>query len=74
MKQKKLLFVCYGLGIGGIETCLVNLLNALPESKFRIDVLLMNPEYESKQKIKTSVRYLDSFRYVMNTTDTMGMI
>ena len=74
MKQKKLLFVCYGLGIGGIETCLVNLLNALPESKFRIDVLLMNPEYESKQKIKTSVRYLDSFRYVMNTTDTMGQI
>lgn len=74
MKQKKLLFVCYGLGIGGIETCLVNLLNALPESKFRIDVLLMNPEDESKQQIRTAVRYLDSFRYVMNTTDTMRQI
>lgn len=74
MKRKKLLFVCYGLGIGGIETCLVNLLNVLPESKFQIDVLLMNPEYESKERIRTSVRYLDSFRYVMNTTDTMRQI
>lgn len=74
MKRKKLLFVCYGLGIGGIETCLVNLLNALPESRFQIDMLLMNPEYESKERIRTSVRYLDAFRYVMNTTDTMRQI
>lgn len=74
MKKKKLLFVCYGLGIGGIETCLVNLLNILPESKFQIDILLMNPEYESKQRIKTSVRYLNSFKYVMNTMDTMRQI
>lgn len=74
MKRKKMLFVCYGLGIGGIETCLVNLLNALPESRFQIDVLLMNPEYESKERIRTSVRYLDAFRYVMNTTDTMKQI
>ena len=74
MKRKKILFVCYGLGIGGIETCLVNLLNALPESRFQIDVLLMNPEYESKERIRTSVRYLDAFRYVMNTTDTMKQI
>lgn len=72
--KKKLLFVCYGLGIGGIETCLVNLLNVLPESKFQIDVLLMNPEYESKDRIKKSVCYLDAFRYVMNTTDTMNQI
>ena len=72
--KKKLLFVCYGLGIGGIETCLVNLLNALPEKKFQIDVLLMNPEYESKPRIRTSVHYLDSFQYVMNTTDTMNQI
>ena len=74
MKRKKMLFVCYGLGIGGIETCLVNLLNALPESRFQIDVLLMNPEYESKERIRTSVRYLDAFRDVMNTTVTMKEI
>lgn len=74
MKRKKMLFVCYGLGIGGIETCLVNLLNTLPESRFQIDVLLMNPEYESKERIRTAVRYLDAFRYVMNTTDTTRQI
>ena len=32
-KKKSLLFVCYGLGIGGIEKCLVNLINALPEAR-----------------------------------------
>ena len=73
-ERKKLLFVCYGLGIGGIETCFVNLLNILPEERFQIDVLLMNPEYESKPKVKVDVHYLDSFQYVMNTTDTMHEI
>lgn len=72
--KKKLLFVCYGLGIGGIETCLVNLINALPEEKFQIDVLLMNPQYELKSRVKRDVQYLDSFKYVMNTTDTMNAI
>lgn len=74
MKKKKILFVCYGLGIGGIETCLINLINALPEDRFDIDLLLMNPEYASKQKIKREVNYLDSYQYVMNTTDTMQEI
>ena len=72
--KKKLLFVSYGLGIGGIETCLVNLINVLPEEQFQIDVLLMNPQYELKSRIKRSVQYLDSFNYVMNTTDTMNSI
>lgn len=74
MKKKKLLFVCYGLGIGGIETCLVNLINVLPETKFDIDVLLMNPEYSSINNIRRSVCFLDSFEYVMNTTDTLNDI
>lgn len=73
-QRKKILFVCYGLGIGGIETCLVNLLNVMPEEEFQIDVLLMNPEYDSKENVKTNVQYIDSFRYVMNTTDTMHEI
>ena len=72
--KKKLLFVSYGLGIGGIETCLVNLINALPEEQFQIDVLLMNPQYKLKSRIKRSIQYLDSFNYVMNTTDTMNSI
>lgn len=72
--MKKVLFVCYGLGIGGIEKCLVNLLNAMQNKQFDIDVLLMNPEYDSKPQISSNVNYLDSFQYVMNTTDTMGEI
>ena len=42
--KKSLLFVCYGLGIGGIEKCLVNLINALPEACYDVDLLVMNPE------------------------------
>lgn len=72
--MKKILFVCYGLGIGGIEKCLVNLINALPEDQFDIDVLLMNPEYDLQTQIKRKVNYIDRFNYVMNTTDTMGEI
>lgn len=72
--MKKILFVCYGLGIGGIEKCLVNLLNAMQNKQFDIDVLLMNPEYDSKPQISSNVNYLDSFQYVMNTTDTINEI
>ena len=68
--KKSVLFVCYGLGIGGIEKCLVNLINAMPSEEFDIDILLMNPEYDLKNQIKRNVCFLDSFKYVMNTTDT----
>ena len=69
----KILFVCYGLGIGGIEKCLVNLLNAMPEN-FDIDVLLMNPQYTFKNQIKRSVRFLNTFDYVLNIEDTMNEV
>lgn len=72
--QKKVLFVCYGLGIGGIEKCLVNLLNVLPESGYSVDLLLMNPEYTMKPQVKRSVRYLDTFDYVLNIEDTINEI
>lgn len=69
----KVLFVCYGLGIGGIEKCLVNLLNALPEN-YDIDVLLMNPQYAFKNQITRRVRFLETFDYVMNIEDTMNEV
>ena len=46
--MKKVLFVGYGLGIGGIKKFLVNLLNGMPGNKYSIDVLLMNPQYTFK--------------------------
>ena len=73
-KKKSLLFVCYGLGIGGIEKCLINLINAMPEDEFEIDLLLMNPEFNFLDSIKRKVNILDSFEYVMNTTDTLNDI
>lgn len=70
-KKKSLLFVCYGLGIGGIEKCLVNLLNALPEERYEIDLLLMNPEYDMLDQIRRNIKLLDSFDYILNTECTM---
>jgi len=71
--KKKILFSCYGLGIGGIEKCLVNLLNAMPEN-YDIDVLLMNPQYAFKNQITRRVRFLETFDYVMNIEDTMNAV
>ena len=72
--MKTVLFCCYGLGIGGIEKCLVNLINAMPEEEFDIDLLLMNPEYTLQETIRRRVTLLDSFQYVMNTTDYLREI
>ena len=73
-KKKSLLFVCYGLGIGGIEKCLVNLINALPEERYDIDLLVMNPEYEMMPQIRRHVTFLDAFSYTLNTEFTMQEI
>lgn len=70
-KKKQLLFVCYGLGIGGIEKCLVNLLNALPEETYDVDLLVMNPEYAMAGQIRRKVNHLDPFVYTLNTEITM---
>lgn len=72
-KRKQILFVCYGLGVGGIEKCFVNLLNVLPE-QYDIDVLLMNPYHTFKDQIKRNVNFLNEFDYVMNIHDTIPEI
>lgn len=69
--MKKILFSCYGLGIGGIEKCLVNLINALPVDRYDVDVLLMNPEYDFRDQLCRPVRFLPMFDYVANVHDTM---
>ena len=67
----KILFSCYGLGIGGIEKCLVNLVNALPEDRYDVDILLTNPEYDFRDQLRRPVRFLPIFDYVANVHDTM---
>ena len=66
--MQKLLFVCYGLGTGGIERCLVNLLNTLPQQEYSVDLLVMNEEYASCSQIRFPVHYIEPFQYVLNTT------
>lgn len=68
--KKSILICCYGIGIGGIERCMINLLNELDTSKYDIDVLPMNPEYELLESLHADVKILEPFDYVMNTTDT----
>ncbi|WP_018590332.1 glycosyltransferase [Terrisporobacter glycolicus] len=70
--MKKILFVCYGLGIGGIEKCLVSLLNELDLNKYEIDVLPMNPEFELKNQIRDDINILNTFEYAINTKDTFS--
>lgn len=72
--KKKILFSCYGLGIGGIEKCLVNLVNALPVDRYDVDILLMNPEYAFRDQLRRPVRFLEMFDYVANVHETMPEI
>lgn len=71
MKKISILFCCYGLGIGGIEKCMISLLNMLDTNRYDIDVLPMNPEYALLESLRTNIRMLEPFDYVMNTTDTV---
>lgn len=72
--KKKILISCYGLGIGGIEKCLVNMLNHLDMSKYEIDILLMNEELDLKDQIRQKVSFLPIFEYVYNTQESRNSI
>lgn len=71
MEKKKVLFVCYGLGIGGIEKCFINLLNVMNKENYDIDVLLMTSEDDLKGTLKNErIHFLNSFQYIMSIEDT----
>ena len=73
-QKKQVLFVCYGLGIGGIEKCLVNLLNVLPEERYDIDVLLMSPDRGMKPQIRRNLHFYDEFEYILYSGGAMEAI
>jgi len=73
-QKKQVLFVCYGLGIGGIEKCLVNLLNTLPEDTYDADLLVMDPIYDMLPQIRRNIHMVDPFEYTFNTEITMQEI
>lgn len=72
--MKKIVFVCYGMGIGGIEKCLATLINAIDQSKYKIYLAAMNPEYEMLSQITAGFTLLDFDKYFINTTDTINSI
>ena len=49
--KKSILISCYGLGMGGIEKCLVNMVNSLDPSKYNVDILLMSEENALREQI-----------------------
>lgn len=74
MEKKRLLFVCYGLGIGGIEKCLVNLLNALPEADFQVDVMLMSQQDTMKPQIRRTVYFYNEFDYILYSGGALAQL
>lgn len=72
--MKSILFVSSGLGIGGIEKCLVNFINNIPPETYDIDLLLTNPYYELKKDIKRPINILNTFEYVSNADDNLNYL
>lgn len=72
--KKTILISCYGLGIGGIEKCLVNMINHLDMNKYSVDILLMNEELDLKEQIYQKVSFLPTYEYVYNTSETKTAI
>lgn len=58
--KKSLLFTSYDLGIGGIETALVNLLNSIDKKKYSITLILEKKEGTLLNKISNNV-YIKSY-------------
>ena len=72
--MKKVIFCVYGLGIGGIEKCLVNLVNKLDLADFDVSIATMNPEYDLLHEIKQGIKIIKFEDYFINTTDTYKQI
>ncbi len=72
--KKKLIFCVYGLGIGGVEKCLVNLVNSLDPEIYDITIATMNPEYRFQNDINHNVKIITFEDQFINTTDTMPII
>lgn len=72
--MKKILFCVYGLGIGGIEKCLVNLVNALDPKHYDLTVAVMNPEYEFRSQILPHVKIISFEEHFINSADTFPLL
>ncbi len=60
--MKKLLFLIDGLGIGGVETVLIELLNHLNPNRFAIDVLVMGSKSELEHRLAQHIRVRHAYK------------
>ena len=58
-EKKKVLFTTYNLEIGGIETCLVNLVNNFDFDKYEVDIILQKKEGELLKQLNNNVYVSD---------------
>lgn len=56
--KKKILFTTFNLGIGGIEKCLVNLVNSLDKDKYDITIYLQVKEGEYLKDVDNHVKVM----------------
>lgn len=57
--KKKVLFTTYDLNIGGIETCLVNLVNNFDFDKYEVSIILQKKEGELLKSLDSRVKVYD---------------
>lgn len=60
--MKKLLFLIDGLGVGGVETVLIELLNRLDPSYFSIDVLVMGSRNELEHRLAQHIHVRHAYK------------
>lgn len=57
--KKKILFTTYDLSIGGVESCLVNLVNNLDYTKYDVTILLQDKKGDLLNNVKNEVHVED---------------
>ena len=57
--KKKVLFTTYDLNIGGVESCLVNLVNNFDYSKYDVTILLQNKSGDLLNNVNKEVHVVD---------------
>lgn len=59
MKKKKILFAAYSMGLGGIETALLTLLNELDKNKYEITLVLEKVEGIFLEELDKSIKIVE---------------
>ncbi len=72
--MKSIIFCTYSLGIGGIEKCLVNLVNQLNSKIFDITIAVMNPNYDFISELNNNIKVIKFEEIFYNTQDSKRII